>query len=76
MHTMRHPLYYLPPEGLGAMHAGIVEYHDSEGVGVFLGHKLVKRFDDRLGGHWFGGSVVDQLPRSAEEPQYVQPSAV
>ncbi len=65
---MRHPLYYLPPEGLGAMHAGIVEHHDGEGIGVFLGHKLVKRFDDRLGCYQVRGGVVDQLPGSAEEP--------
>lgn len=58
------------------MHAGIVENHDGEGIGVFLGHKLVKRFDDRLGRHRFRGGVVDQLPGSAEEPQYIQPSAM
>ena len=31
------------------MHAGIVEHHDGEGIGVFLGHKLIKCFDDCLG---------------------------
>lgn len=51
MHTVRHPLDYFPPEGLRAMHAGVVEHHNSEGVGFFLCYKLVKRFDDRLGGH-------------------------
>ena len=54
------------------MHAGIVEHHNGEGIGVFLGHKLVKRLDGRLG----GCGVIDQLLGSAEEPQFVQPSAV
>lgn len=76
MHTMRHPLHNLPSEGLGAMHAGIVEHHDGEGIGVFLGHKLIKCFDDCLGSHRLRGGMVDQLPGSAEEPQYVQPSAM
>ncbi len=76
MHTMRHPPHYLPSESLGAMHAGIVEHHDGEGIGVFLGHKLVKRFDDYLGGHWFGGGMGDQFPGSAEKPQYVQSTAM
>lgn len=73
---MRHPLHYLPPERLGAMHAGIVEHHDGKGIGVFLGHKTVKRFDDCLGGHRASGGMEDQLPGSAEEPQYVQPSTM
>ena len=51
MNTMRHPLEYFPPEGLGAMHAGIVEHHHGEGVGVFLGYKMVKRVDDRIGSY-------------------------
>ena len=76
MHTMRHPLHNLPSEGLGAMHAGIVEHHHGEGVGVFLGYKMVKRVDDRIGGHGLGGGVIDQLPCSAEKSQYVQPSAM
>ena len=65
---MRHPLHYLPSEGLGTMHAGIVEHHDGEGIGVFLGHKLVKRFNDCLGGHGFGGGMGDQFPGSSSSP--------
>lgn len=53
----------LPPESFGAVHAGIVEHHDGEGIRVFLDHTLIKCLDDRLGGHWFGGGVEDQLPR-------------
>ena len=58
------------------MHAGIVEHHHGEGVGGFLGYKMVKRVDDRIGGHGLGGGVIDQLPCSAEKSQYVQPSAM
>jgi len=76
IHSMRHPLHYLVPESLGAMHAGIVEHHHGEGVWVFLGHKLVKCLDDGLRRNRLGGGVVNQLPCSAKEPQHVQPSAM
>lgn len=58
------------------MHAGVVEHYNSEGIGVFLCDKLVKRLDDRLGGHRHGHGVVDQFSSATEEPQYIQPSAV
>jgi hypothetical protein len=32
----------------GAMHAGIVEHHNGEGVWILLDHKLVKRLYDRF----------------------------
>ncbi len=51
MHTMRHPFYYFSPEGHGAMHTGIIEHHNGERVRVFLSHKRVEGFDDRLGRH-------------------------
>ena len=73
---MRHPLRHLAFERLGAMHAGIVEHHDGESIRFFLDYKLVECFDDRLGGHRFGSGVGDQFPGSAEEPQYIQPSAM
>ena len=65
MNTMRHPLEYFPPEGLGAMHAGIVEHHNGEGVWILLDHKLVKRFYDRFRGHCLGCRVIDQFSGSA-----------
>ena len=58
------------------MHAGIVEHHHGEGVGIFLGYKMVKRVDDRIGGHGLGCRVRDQFSGSAEKSQYVQPSAM
>ncbi len=48
---MRHPFYYFSPEGHGAMHTGIIEHHNGERVRVFLSHKRVEGFDDRLGRH-------------------------
>ena len=33
---------------------------------------LIKCFDDCLGSHRLRGGMVDQLPGSAEEPQYCQ----
>ncbi|BCA93311.1 hypothetical protein HMSLTHF_30860 [Vreelandella aquamarina] len=48
MHTLRYPLHPLAPKGLGAMHAGIVEHHNGEGVWTLLDHKLVKRLYDRF----------------------------
>lgn len=73
---MRHPLNDLSPEGVGAMHAGIIEHHNDKGVGIFLSHKPIKRLDDNFRGDRFGRRVVGQLPRSAEKSQYVQPSAM
>lgn len=40
------------------MHAGVIEHYISEGIVFFLCDKLVKRFDDRLGGHRHGRGVV------------------
>jgi len=72
MHAIRHPRQNLALERFGAMHAGIVQHDHSEGIGVFLSHKLIKRLDDGLRGDRLGGRVVDQLPFSAHEPQHVQ----